>query len=159
MRRLFLALVLAFATLVAASCGGGHENKPLSKSEYEAQLGAILRPLQEKTLRAVIMTSPADAEKAVRRIKSAETALHDDAAKLADMKPPADAAAPTAQIARGIEQIADRLTAARKDAERGNFGRLEQFKSRITVDPAVARVRAAIVQLINLGYNVVGNAP
>src|SRR5919201_415068 len=48
MKRL-VALVLVLTALVATSCGGG-KSKPLSKADYETRIGAILRPLQEKTL-------------------------------------------------------------------------------------------------------------
>ena len=156
---LLLAATLALAGLVASSCGGGGGEKPLSKSDYEAQIGATLRPLQERTLRGVLTASPASPDEAVRRLKTAETTLHDDAEKLAEMKPPADAAGPTAQIADGIEQVADQVTAARKEAEHGNFARLEQLKAQIGADPAVARVRDAIVRLVNLDYDVAGSGP
>jgi hypothetical protein len=144
--------------LAAASCGG-NDNQPLSKSEYETQVGAVLRPLQEKTLRAVLTASPGNPHEAVRRLKSAEASLHDGAEKLAEMNPPADAAGPTSQITQGLGAIADRVAAARKDAEDGNFGRLEQFKAQIAADPAVQQIRDAIVQLVNLDYNVAGSGP
>ncbi len=95
----------------------------------------------------------------MRRLRNAETTLHDDADKLAGMNPPADAAGPTSQIAEGIKQVADAVTAARKDAEQGNFARLEQFKAQISTDPAIVRVRDAIIQLVNLDYNVAGSGP
>jgi hypothetical protein len=154
-----LVLVLALTALVASSCGGGGGNKPLSKSEYEAQIGAILRPLQERTLREALAASPADPKHAVTRLKTAETALHDDADKLAKMKPPSDAAGPTSQIAQALGRIADRVTAIRKDAEKGNFARLEQFKVQIAADPSVRQIRDAIIQLVNLGYDVAGAGP
>ena len=154
-----LVLVLALTALVASSCGGGGGNKPLSKSEYEAQIGAILRPLQEKTLRDAILASPADPKRAVSRLKAAETALHDDADKLAKMNPPADAADATSRIAQALGKIADRVTAIRKDAENGNFAMLEQFKVQISTDPSVRDIRDAIIQLVNLGYDVAGPGP
>ena len=157
MKRLAV-LVMALTAFVASSCGGG-EKKPLSKADYETQIGAILRPLQEKTLRDVLTASPANPDQAVARLKTAETALHDDADRLAEMKPPPDAAGPTSRIAQALAKIADRVTAARKDAERGNFGGLERFKVQIGADPAVLQIRDAIVQLVNLGYNVAGSGP
>jgi hypothetical protein len=157
-KRLLLAATLALTTLVASSCGGGSE-KPLSKADYEAQIGAIFRQLQGKTLPAVLAVSPADPEGAVRRLKSAEKTLDEEATKLAEMKPPSDATAPTSQLASAFKQIADEVTAARKQAESGNFLRLEQFKARISSDPAVAQVRDAVVQLVNLGYEVAGGGP
>jgi hypothetical protein len=153
-----LALVIALA-LVATACGGGGGNKPLSKSEYEAQLGSILREVQGRTLPAVVRVSPAERERAVRRLEDAETTLHSDAEKLAEMKPPADAAGPTSQLAMALKHIADRVTAARKGAEDGNFARLERFKVQIASDPAVAQARDAVVQLVNLGYDVAGPGP
>jgi hypothetical protein len=153
-----LASLLALVALLASSCGGG-DNKPLSKAEYEAQLGAIFRELQGKTLPGILTVSPSAREEAVRRLKAAETTLHDDAKKLAEMKPPADAAGPTSQVATAIKRIADRVSAARKDAEDANFGRLEQFKVQISSDPAVAQVRDAVIQLVNLGYDVAGPGP
>src|SRR5207247_4789866 len=96
-------------------------DKPLSKSDYEAQIGTIFRQLQGKTLPSVLAVSPADQQEAVRRLKSAEKTLHEEATKLAEMNPPADAAAPTSELASAFRQIADDVTAARKDAEGGNF--------------------------------------
>jgi hypothetical protein len=155
-RRLVLFIALA---LVASSCGGGGGSKPLSKAEFEARLGSIFREAQGKTLPAVMAVSPADPKQAVRRLKQAERSLHDAAAKLAAMKPPANAAGATSQLAAAMKRIADRVTAARKDAEEGDFARLERFKLQIGSDPAVARVRDAVVQLVNLGYNVAGPGP
>ena len=150
-------VVIALA-LLATSCGGGGGG-PLTKAEFEAQLGSIFREIQNKALPAVIRVSPADPKQAVRRLKDAETTLHDDASKLAEMKPPANAVAATSQLAAALSRIADRVTAARKDAEKGDFGRLEQFKVQIANDPAVAQARDAVVQLVNLGYDVAGPGP
>jgi hypothetical protein len=158
-KRALLVSALTLVVLGAGGCGGGGSDKPLSKSDYEAQIGAIFRQLQGKTLPAVLTVSPANREEAVRRLKSAERTLHESATKLAEMKPPTDATAPTSELASGFKQIADKVTAARKDAEGGNFLRLEQFKARIASDPAVARVRDAVIQLVNLGYEVAGGGP
>jgi hypothetical protein len=154
-QRRSLALALALVALTAASCGGGG-SKQLSKSEYETQVGATLRPLQEKTLPEVVVISPAEPKRAVNRLKEVEHALHDASSKLASMKPPGDAAGPTAAIADAIGKIGDEVTAIRKDAEGGNFLKLEQFKLRVASDPAVGQIRDAIVQLVNLGYNIAG---
>jgi hypothetical protein len=154
-----LASLLALVALLASSCGGGGENKPLTKAEYEKELGTMFRELQGKTLPGVLTVSPAAREGAVRRLKDAEATLRGDATKLAEMKPPADAAGPTSQIASAIKEIAGRVSEARKDAEDGNFGRLEQFKVQIASDPAVAQIRDAVVRLVNLGYDVAGPGP
>ena len=63
---------------------------------------------------------------------------------------------PTQLLAKGVREIAGQVTAARKDAERGDFARLVQFKIRLASDPAVSEIRDAAVQLINLGYNITG---
>jgi delta 1-pyrroline-5-carboxylate dehydrogenase len=157
--RLLLAATLALITLVVSSCGGGGSDKQLSKSDYEAQIGAIFRQLQGKTLPTVLAMSPADPERAVRRLESAEKTLHAEATKLAEMKPPADATGPTSELASAFKKIADEVTAARKAAEGGNFLRLEQFKAGVSSDPAVAQVRDAVIQLVNLGYEVAGGGP
>jgi hypothetical protein len=47
----------------------------------------------------------------------------------------------------------------RKDAERGDFARLLRFKITLASDPAVAEIRDAALQLINLGYNPTGGSP
>jgi hypothetical protein len=75
------------------------------------------------------------------------------------MQPPPDAVDPTQRLADGINHIADEVTAVRKDAEQGNFGRLVQFKLNIASDPAVAQIQAAITDLINLGYDIAGSGP
>jgi hypothetical protein len=158
-KRLLLVSALTLVTFGATGCGGGGGDKPLSKSDYEAQIGAIFRRLQEKTLPAVLTVSPGNREEAIRRLKSAERTLHESATKLAEMKPPADATGPTSELATAFKRIADGVTAVRKDAEGGNFLRLEQFKARISSDPAVAQVRDAVIQLVNLGYEVAGGGP
>ena len=75
------------------------------------------------------------------------------------MEPPADAVDPTQRLADGIKHIADEVTAIRKDAEQGSFGRLVQFKLNIASDPAVAEIQAAVRDLINLGYDIAGSGP
>jgi hypothetical protein len=151
-------LVLAAIALAAASCGGGGDG-PLSKADYEQQVGAILRPIQETTLPNVLQISPDQADQAIQQLKQAETKLHDDAETLRTMKPPEDVTGPTTELAEGIGRIADQVTSVRKGAESGNFNRLEQFKVQVGSDPAVAQIRAAITELINLGYDVAGNTP
>jgi hypothetical protein len=158
-KRLLLVSALTLVAIGATGCGGGGGDKPLSKSDYEAQIGAIFRQLQGKTLPAVLAVSPADPEQAVQRLKSAEKTLHESATKLGEMKPPGDATGPTSELASAFKRIADQVTAVRKDAESGNFLRLEQFKARISSDPAVAQVRDAVIQLVNLGYEVAGGGP
>jgi hypothetical protein len=158
-KRSVVVLAFALVLLGSVSCGGGGGSKQLSKAEFENQLGAILRPLQERTLPATVAISPAQPKDAVRRLKDTEADLQDAAAKLGSMKPPADAAPATSQLADGVGKLADRLSAIRKDAEDGSFGRLEAFKLQLTSDPAVAEIRSAATQLITLGYDIAGNAP
>jgi len=151
-------LVLAVTALAAAACGGGGDGQ-LSQADYEQQVGAILRPVQETTLPNVLQISPDQADQAVQQLKKAETTLHDDAETLRTMKPPEDATGPTTELAEGIGRIADQVTSIRKGAEAGDFNRLEQFKVQVASDPAVAQIRAGITELINLGYDVAGNTP
>ena len=150
-----LALGLA---LVVSSCGGGG-NEQLSKSEYESKIGAILQPLQGSTLQKLVTTSPGDRDRAVEALKEGESTLRGAASELASMKPPDDAVDPTALLAKGVREIADQVTAVRKDAERGDFARLLRFKITLASDPAVAEIRDAVLQLINLGYNPTGGSP
>jgi hypothetical protein len=150
---LLLTLVAALA-LAASSCGGG--GGQLSKSEFEAKIGAILQPLQGSTLQDLVTISAGDRAGAVQALKDGESKLHDAASELGSMKPPDDAVEPTRLLAKGVGEIADQVTAVRKDAERGDFARLVQFKVTLASDPAVSEIRDAAVQLINLGYNVTG---
>jgi hypothetical protein len=144
--------------LVVSSCGGGG-NEQLSKSEYESKIGAILQPLQGSTLQKLVTISPADRDQAVEALKEGESTLRGAASELASMKPPDDAVDPTALLAKGVGEIADQVTAVRKDAERGDFARLLRFKVTLASDPAVAEIRDAALQLINLGYNPTGGSP
>jgi len=150
-----LALGLA---LVVSSCGGGG-NEQLSKSEYESKIGAILQPLQGSTLQKLVTISSGDRDRAVEALKEGESTLRGAASELASMKPPDDAVDPTALLAKGVREIADQVTAVRKDAERGDFARLLRFKITLASDPAVAEIRDAVLQLINLGYNPTGGSP
>jgi hypothetical protein len=157
-RALLLTLPVMLA-LVASSCGG--EGGQLSKSEFEAKIGAILRPLQEPggTLQNLVTVSAADRASALEVLKGAESELHDAASELGSMKPPDDAVEPTQMLARGAREIADQVTAVRKDAERGDFAKLVQFKITLASDPAVLEIRDAATALINLGYNIAGEGP
>ncbi len=156
-RVLLLILALGWA-LVVSSCGGGG-NEQLSKSEYESKIGAILQPLQGSTLQKLVTISPGDRDQAVEALKEGESTLRGAASELASMKPPDDAVDPTALLAKGVGEIADQVTAVRKDAERGEFARLLRFKVTLASDPAVAEIRDAAIQLINLGYNPTGGSP
>jgi hypothetical protein len=153
-RALLLTLVVALA-LAASSCGGGGGGQ-LSKSEFEAKIGAILQPLQGSTLQDLVRISAGDRAGAIQALKEGESKLHEAASELGSMKPPDDAVEPTRLLAKGVGEIADQVTAVRKDAEHGDFGRLVQFKVTLASDPAVSEIRDAAVQLINLGYNVTG---
>ena len=159
-KRALLLILPAALALAGSSCGGGGSGQ-LSKSDYETKIGSIVRPLQEPggTLQSVVTISAADPKGAVRALKDGESKLQDAASELASMKPPDDAVAPTQAIAKGVREIADQVTAVRKDAERGNFAGLIQFKLSLSSDPAVSEIRDAAVQLINLGYNIAGAGP
>jgi hypothetical protein len=154
-KRALLLILPAALALMAAGCGGGGDAQ-LSKSEFEAKIGAILQPLQGSTLQDLVTISAGDRERAVRALKDGESKLHDAASELGSMKPPDDAVEPTRLLAKGVGEIADQVTAVRKDAERGDFARLVRFKITLASDPAVSEIRDAAVQLINLGYNVTG---
>jgi hypothetical protein len=156
-RVLPLAL-LATLALAGSSCGGSGDEQ-LSKSEFEAKIGATLGPIQEATLPSLVTVSPADRDRAVQALKDGEAALHDAASGLGAMKPPEDAVEPTQLLAKGIREIADQVTAVRKDAERGDFARLVQFKITLASDPAVSEIQDAVEELVNLGYNVTGQGP
>jgi hypothetical protein len=154
-------LLLIFASgvlLVVSACGGGGDGQ-LSKSEYESKIGAILQPLQGSTLQKLVTISPGDRDRAVRALRDGESTLQEAASELASMQPPDDAVDPTRSLANGVRRIADQVTAIRKDAERGDFARLLRFKITLASDPAVAEIRDAAVQLINLGYNITGGRP
>ena len=103
--------------------------------------------------------SAADEAGAVTALKDGESKLHAAASDLDSLEPPDDAVAPTQALAKGVREIADQVTAVRKDAEQGNFARLIQFKISLSSDPAVAEIRDAAVELINLGYNITGQGP
>jgi hypothetical protein len=159
-QRALLPVMLVALTLAASSCGGGGGgDKQLSKSEYETQVGAILQPLQGTTLQNLVSISAADKDQAVAALKEGETKLHDAASNLSSMQPPDDAIDPTQRLAHGVGQIADEVTTVRKDAERGDFSKLVQFKVSLASDPAVSEIRDASLELINLGYNVAGSGP
>jgi hypothetical protein len=158
-QRALLPVMLVALTLAASSCGGGGGDKQLSKSEYETQVGAILQPLQGTTLQNLVSISAADKDQAVAALKEGETKFHDAASNLSSMQPPDDAIDPTQRLAHGVGQIADEVTTVRKDAERGDFSKLVQFKVSLASDPAVSEIRDASLELINLGYNVAGSGP
>ena len=158
-KRALLFVLLAATALAATSCGGGGGNEQLSRSEYEAKVGAILQPIQQTTLPNLIAIAAADRERAVTALKDGESKLHDAASELASMQPPDDAVDPTQRLADGIGHIADEVTAVRKDAENGDFARLVQFKVNLASDPAVSEIQAAVRDLVNLGYDIAGNGP
>jgi hypothetical protein len=154
-----LLLVLAAALVLAGSSCGGSGDGQLSKSDFEAKIGAILRPLQGSTLQDLVTIQAAGGDRAVQSLKSGESKLDDAASELESMQPPDDAVEPTQLLAKGVREIADEVTAVRKDAERGDFARLVRFKITLASDPAVSEIRDAAVQLINLGYNIAGGGP
>jgi hypothetical protein len=153
-----IVILLAGLALAASSCGGG-ESKQLSASEYETQVGDILQPLQQTTLPDIVAIAASDRQRAVTALKNGEAKLQDASSQLSSMQPPPDAVDPTQRLADGISHISDEVTAARKDAEDGNFRKLVQFKLNIASDPAVAEIQAAVRDLINLGYDIAGSGP
>ena len=157
MQRALLLILASGLLLLVSACGGGGSGQ-LSKSEYESKIGAILQPLQGSTLQKLVTISPADRDRAVRSLKDGESKLHAATSELESMKPPDDAVEPTRLLAKGVRAIADQVTAVRKDAERGDFARLVRFKVTLASDPAVAQIRDAALQLINLQYNITGGS-
>jgi hypothetical protein len=156
--RALLPMLLAALALAGSSCGGGGDGR-LSKSEYEAKIGAIVRPIQETTLQNLVTLSAADRQQAVQGLKDGESKLHDAASELETMKPPEDAVEPTLLVAKGVRAIADQVTAVRRDAERGDFAKLVRFKITLASDPAISDIRDGAVELINLCYNIAGQGP
>ena len=153
------AILLGLIVLLAGACGSD-SNKPLSKEEYGAEVGSVLRPLQNKILPGVIATSPAEGTRAVERLRDAEHMCREGGDKLAGLRPPDDAAAAHNQLVDGLRRLADEVGRMRKGAERGNFLRLEQFKVQAASDPGFAQIRSAVGQLIGLGYSsIVGQGP
>jgi hypothetical protein len=157
--RALVVILLTALAFAGSSCGGGRGDSQLSRSEYEAKIGSILRPIQGATLQNLVTLSAADREGAVQGLKAGESKLHDAASELESMKPPDDAVEPTLLMAKGVRAIADEVTAVRKDAERGDFARLVRFKVTLASDPAVSEIRDGAVELINLGYNIAGQGP
>jgi hypothetical protein len=159
-RAVFLVVSAALA-FAGSSCGGGGGGGQLSKGDYETKIAAIIGPLQAPggTLQSLVGISAADRAGAVAVLKDGESKLHAAASDLESLEPPDDAVAPTQALAKGVREIADQVTAVRKDAEGGNFARLIQFKVSLSSDPAVTEIRNAAVELINLGYNITGQGP
>jgi len=108
---------------------------------------------------SVVAISAADQPGAVRALKNGELKLDDAASQLDALKPPDDAVQPTQALAKGVREIANQVTAVRKDAERGDFAKLVQFKLTLASDPAISEIRDAAIQLVNLGYNITGQGP
>jgi hypothetical protein len=157
-KRVLLSISALGLVLMVSSCGGGG-NGQLSKSEYESKIGAILQPLQGSTLQKLVTISPGDRDRAVLALKDGESTLRDAVSELESMKPPDDAVDPTRLLAKGVRAIAGQVTAIRKDAERGDFAGLLQFKISLGTDPAVSDIRDGATQLIGLGYNIAGTGP
>ena len=147
MKRVIALLALAGAVaLVAAGCGGGG-SKPLSKAEYEKQMGAIGQTLTDSLNALGTATSAA---KAATSLKNIQTELRTAADKMEAITPPDDVKTEHAQLASGVREFGDQLDPVIKKLEGGNLPAL----AAVTSLTALAKIQKASTAINDKGYNI-----
>jgi hypothetical protein len=103
------AIALALLCVIVAGCGGGGR---LSRSEYRARLAALANEstaAQVKAQQALEPKSVGDLQSRLRQFADAEDRIGD---KIDRLKPPKDAEAANAELARGFHDTASEIREA-----------------------------------------------
>jgi hypothetical protein len=150
MKRVIALLALAGAVaLVAAGCGGGGGSTPLSKADYEKQMGAI-----GKTLTASLNTvgTSSSAAMAVTTLKKLQTDLLKAADDMEAITPPDKVKAEHAQLASGVREFGKELDPIITKLEGGNLQALVGVQSLA----ALATIQKASTAITKKGYRIGG---
>ena len=150
MRRVIALLALAGAVaLVAGGCGGGGSS-PLSKADYQQQMGAIGTDLST-ALNSLQSVTTADS--AATALKGLQTELVDAADKMDAITPPEKVKTEHQQLAEGVRQFGDQLDPIITKLEAGKIEAL----SGVTSLSSLLAIQKASLAIGKKGYDITGS--
>jgi predicted component of type VI protein secretion system len=145
-----LLLALILSGLALAGCGGGSSS--LSKSAYESRIQADGKSVQ--TAIQGVAASTTSLATLAKAIDTAEAAVKKSADDLESLKPPADAAADTTTIVKGLRAIGSGLEAMKRAAAKGDTNAARAAALAISDAPQVRAAQRAADDLKKKGYDV-----
>jgi soluble cytochrome b562 len=150
MNRVIALLTLVVATaLLGAGCGGGGGAKPLSKSDYVAQMTAIGKDLSTSLN---TMGSATTAKTAATGLAKVQIDLRAAAKKIEAIKPPDDVKAAHEQLAKGVSDFADELDPIIVKVKGGNLSALTSLTSL----KGLKDIQTAAAAITKAGYKIGG---
>ncbi len=147
MKRVIALLALAGAVvIVAAGCGGGG-SEPLSKAEYEKQMGVIGQNLTNSLNTLASVTSAANAATSLKKLQGDLTSAADE---MEAITPPDKVKTEHEQLASGVREFGDQLDPIIKKLEGGDM----QAIAGVTSVKALAKIQKASTAINSKGYNI-----
>ena len=150
--RLFALSVVA---LLLALAGCGSSPKPVTKAQYQTQLGKAGQAVTLAGQQVGKVITTAEFNDAVTDLQKA---LRDGAKTLNGLEPPANARAANKKLAKAFDDLADALEKV-KEARRVSIVKARQAIVELGKTDAIKDGRAAILELNNLGYAAEAAAP
>jgi ABC-type glycerol-3-phosphate transport system substrate-binding protein len=147
MKRVIALLALAGAVvLVAAGCGGGG-SEPLSKADYEKQMGAIGQSLTNSLNSLGTATSASNAASALKEL---QTALDEAATQMEAITPPEDVKTEHEQLASGVREFGEQLDPIIEKVDGGDMTAV----AGVTSLTALADIQTASNAISDKGYDI-----
>jgi hypothetical protein len=150
MRRLIAWLAVAGAVAVtAAGCGGGG-SEPLSKADYQQQMGAIGKEL---TTALNSLGTATTASTAATSLKKLQSDLTDAADKMDAITPPPKVEAQHQNLADGVREFGEQLDPIITKLEDGKMAAL----SGVTSLGSLLKIQKASLAINKAGYDITGS--
>src|SRR6476661_1302716 len=151
--RLF-TVCLSALVLVLAGCGGSSP-KPVTKAEYQTQLGKVGQAVTLAGQQVGKVITIAEFNGAVTDLQKS---LRDGEKTLNGLQPPANARAANKRLAQAFGDLADALESV-KEARRVSIVKARLALAALGKTDAIKQGRAAIQELNQLGYSAEAAAP
>ena len=145
-RLLALAALLA---VVVSSCGGGGGAKPLSKDDYESQVGTIAVGLTEAIQAVGAATT---VKTTVKALEKCQRTFEQAATEMAAITPPVDIAAEHEALTKAVGEFGEELNTIIGRVAHGN----RLAVAGIQALPALAKIVRSSADIGQKGYDLGG---
>ena len=149
---------LGLVTAVAASgCGGGGEEEPMTKADYQAEILAVLEDSTEPSgLYTDLVVEPLPRQQCADGVASLEDQVGDLIDRVAALRPPAEVEVAHDDFIAAARTSVNRIGTVREEVAQGNVSCGDELNRELYGMPSTEEAERAIARLERRGYFVFG---
>lgn len=155
--RFGIGLLVSFLGFVAAGCGGGSSDQPLSHIDYqEGLIGVVRNTATANSLYSGIVTQALPPAECAARTRDLQAEIDGLLGQVDDLNPPVEVVAYQEKLLDAAGQTVDQIGAAAEEAEAGQIACGPAMNQRIYALQSTVEAEAAINLIEQQGYSIFG---